>query len=80
MAPPSWKLMASKDALLDQAGKRKGMEAHPLEVIMGQAWKCHTVHGLTHHWLQLSHMATPDCKGGWKCQPVCLGNEKMSFG
>lgn len=66
MASPSYKHMASKNALQDQAGKRKSMEARWLEVIMGQAWRQRTVHGLTRHWLQLSHMATPDHKRGWK--------------
>ena len=36
MVPLSWEFIASKDALLDKAGKRKSREAYLLEVLMSQ--------------------------------------------
>lgn len=42
------------------------MKAHLLQIIICQAWKWHTLHGFPGHWLEFSHLATSNHKGGWE--------------
>ena len=43
------------------------MQEHIWERFMDQAWKCHTSLPFIFHWLELSHMVTPNHRDTKKC-------------